>query len=245
MESFNDPILTLDIDWASDDVLELIVEMLDSRSVKATWFATHASNAVDAMLGNGLFEIGIHPNCLEGSTQGGNEDEVLGNLKSLFPEATSMRTHGLYQSSPFLYKANTEHGIAVDVSLFLKGQSHLRPFRYRYDAQDMIRIPYFWGDDAEMFEEDSAWDLNEGKYNVQGVKIFDFHPVHVVLNTTRMEDYYAARAATPISRWTRKFIMQRQKAGNGPLSLFEQIVDRLAGGGHSISDLTKSIGNDL
>lgn len=233
----NTPIITLDVDWASDAVIEYVAELLVASSVRATWFATHQSLAVKGISRNELFEIGIHPNCLEGSSHGEDDNDVLANLKTMFPEATSMRTHGLYQSSPFLYQANTRYGIQVDVSLFLKCQPHLKPFRYKYDEQNIMRIPYFWGDDAEMYEDNPAWNLNHSKHQVEGVKIYDFHPVHVALNTTRMEDYEAAKSVKPINQWDRDFILQRQQPGNGPLSLFEQMVDVLAGGGTTIQEL--------
>ena len=66
-----------------------------------------------------LFELGIHPNCLPGSTRGNTENGVLAHMKEIVPEAVSMRTHGLYQTSNFLRKAARDYGIEINVSLLL------------------------------------------------------------------------------------------------------------------------------
>jgi hypothetical protein len=51
-----------------------------------------------------LFEIGLHPNFANNSTQGDNVDDILKKLKEIVPNAESIRTHGLLQSSEILLK---------------------------------------------------------------------------------------------------------------------------------------------
>ena len=56
-------VVTLDIDWASDEVIRHCADILEARNVKATWLVTHASAAVQSLADRGdLFELGIHPN---------------------------------------------------------------------------------------------------------------------------------------------------------------------------------------
>lgn len=112
--------VTFDIDWAPDWIIEEVASILIDNRVKATWFVTHASPAIEKLRQMpDLFELGIHPNCLSGSTQGNTEDEVLSHMKEIVPEAISMRTHGLYQTSNFLMKAVRDYGIEIDVSILL------------------------------------------------------------------------------------------------------------------------------
>ena len=62
--------LTFDIDWAPDWAIDLTAGILREREVRATWFVTHESPAVDRLREDSeLFELGIHPNFLPGSTQ--------------------------------------------------------------------------------------------------------------------------------------------------------------------------------
>ena len=105
-------ILTFDIDWAPDWMIEQIAQVLIEKSVKSTWFVTHQSKAIEKLRQyDDLFELGIHPNLLNGSTHGKTEDDVLTHLKQIVPEAVSMRTHGLYQTTNFLIKSNTVYHI--------------------------------------------------------------------------------------------------------------------------------------
>jgi len=82
--------ITLDVDWAPDFVIEDVAELLINSSVRATWFVTHASSAIDDLRKRpDLFELGIHPNFLPGSTQGADVDSVLNHCMSLVPDAVS------------------------------------------------------------------------------------------------------------------------------------------------------------
>src|SRR4030066_1641297 len=99
----DDYIITIDVDWAPDWMIEYMANVLIKKHVKSTWFVTHISPAIKIIHQRiDLFEIGVHPNCLFGSTHGNNEDEVLRHIKELIPDAITMRTHALYQSTPFL-----------------------------------------------------------------------------------------------------------------------------------------------
>ncbi|HEY8645027.1 MAG TPA: hypothetical protein VIL77_04030 [Gaiellaceae bacterium] len=66
-----DCFLTLDVDWCPDSAIDDVAELLIERDVPATWLVTHTSPAIDRLrLRADLFELGIHPNFLPGSTHG-------------------------------------------------------------------------------------------------------------------------------------------------------------------------------
>lgn len=97
----DDALLTLDIDWAPDCTIEWIARTLVARQVRATWFVTHLSPAVERLRDHpDLFQLGIHPNFLAGSSHGDTTDAVLGHCMGLVPEALTMRSHALVQSPP-------------------------------------------------------------------------------------------------------------------------------------------------
>jgi len=229
-------VLTLDMDWASEAVLRFTAEALERAEVRCTWFATHRSPVVEAISGReDLFEVGVHPNCLSGSTHGQGDGEVLQHMSALFPGAVSMRTHGLYQSTSFLAKA-ADAGILHDVSLFLPGAAHLAPVRFRYGGADLVRFPYFWEDDVAMEDPGERWSL-AGHGASPGLRIYDFHPVHVALNTTSLDRYRALRSLKPLPDWDEDFIEEHRQPGVGPLTLFLELADRLSGGGETITGL--------
>jgi hypothetical protein len=52
-----------------------------------------------------------------------------------------------------------------------------------YSSMRLLRIPYFWEDNDEMFNPAKSWDIHNPKYHVDGLKIFNFHPIYVYLNS--------------------------------------------------------------
>ncbi len=207
MKPMDNFILTLDIDWAPDFVIDRVAKTLIENQVKATWFVTHKSDALERLQERtDLFELGIHPNMLLGSTHGKTEDEVLTHVKSIVPNAVSMRTHGLYQTTNWLSKAAGEYGILIDVSLFLPRADHLLPHRIKWNGASMWRILYFWEDDFEMFEDIPIWSVSDERLKGNGLKIFDFHPIRVALNTERFERYEHLKSIRPLDQWDEKFI---------------------------------------
>ena len=239
MKILNDFILTLDVDWAPDCVIDSVAEILITNKVKATWFITHESNAVQRLRENNeLFELGIHPNMLNGSTHGKSEDEVLDHIKAIVPDAVSMRTHGLYQSSSFLTKAAKEYGVLYDVSLFLPKTPYLQPHYIKFDHSMLYRIPYFWEDDSEMFEDNPIWHISDYTQE-KGLKVFDFHPIHIALNTENFERYDALKQKKALRDWDNDFIEKYSNKGIGTRNIFLEVIHELNGKGKQIKDLIK------
>lgn len=228
----NDYILTIDVDWAPDWMIEYVANVLVRKHVKATWFVTHASPAIEAIQHRrDLFEIGIHPNCLPGSTHGNNEDEVLRHVKEIVPDAISMRTHSLYQSSPFLTKAAIDYGISIDVSLFLPRTPNLVKHCMRFKGAELWRIPYFWEDDSEMFEDDPIWTFSDPRLHFKGLKVFDFHPVYIVLNTDTFSAYEKLKRERQLPTWDLDFVRPHISNSLGPQTLFLELADYLSNSG--------------
>lgn len=75
-------LITLDVDWAPDYMVDYVASILISHRVKATWFVTHESLSVWRLRKrNDLFELGVHPNFLTGSTHGNNSLDVLNHVR--------------------------------------------------------------------------------------------------------------------------------------------------------------------
>ncbi|MFZ5427662.1 MAG: hypothetical protein ACOZEN_11865 [Thermodesulfobacteriota bacterium] len=235
------PVLTLDMDWAPEAAIRSVAGALVRAGVRCTWFATHLSPEVESVASRpDLFEVGVHPNRLPGSTHGGSDEEVLRHVRELFPDAVSMRTHGLYQSTSFLARA-ADAGIRHDVSLFLPGARHLAPVPFRYDGARLTRFPYFWEDDVAMEDPDETWSL-DAHGTGPGLRIYDFHPVHVALNTSSLARYRALKALKPLAQWDEDFIEEHRQPGPGPGTLFLELAAELAGGGETIAGLAARFG---
>jgi len=182
--------VTLDVDWAPDCVIDFVAERLVQSGVKATWFITHDSPATRRLMSCPSFEVGLHPNFGPGSTQGGTPREVMTFLRGIAPSAQAVRTHSLIQSSPLLKLMCEDFQVRTDVSLLLPDTPFLTPHRlYFSPTASLVRLPYIWEDDDEMCLPHPVFRL-DGKWgSFEGLRILDFHPIHVVLNSRSMQPY--------------------------------------------------------
>ena len=228
----NSSVLTIDVDWAPDWMIESVTKVLMANGVKSTWFVTHKSPAIMAMRDrDDLFEIGIHPNCLAGSDHGSTEDEVLTYLKGCFPDAVSMRTHCLYQTTAFLERATAEYGIEFDVSLFLPRTPNIYHHWIRRHGTALCRIPFVWADDNEMFQKDPIWTLDDDRLCIEGLRVFSFHPVHLVLNAPTFDIYEKVKSLRDVQHWDPEFVEPHLRGGLGPKRIFEELIEQLSKSG--------------
>ncbi len=225
------PVLTFDVDWAADFMLDAMARELIERRVMATWLVTHESPAIDRLRGHpDLFELGIHPNFLEGSSHGDTVSEVLQTCMAMVPEATTMRSHALVQSSPILKQVIETTQIRCDSSLLLPDMENIRPVGFPHAEGPLMRVPYFWEDDVEMLRPNPRWALAEYDSG-PGLRVFDFHPAHVYLNAVNSGPYHQLRRAGPLPGASEELAAGLVRPGRGPGTLFLEIVDHLAAGG--------------
>lgn len=237
--------LTLDVDWAPDYMIDFVAAALVDRGVRATWFVTHASAAIDRLRERpDLFELGIHPNFLAGSTHGETPAEILRHCARLVPEARSMRTHALVQSTPIIRMALEETPVDVDVSVLLRHHPGLRAVEYPIAGRSMLRVPFCWEDDVEMEASDPHWRPGALAPALQGLAVFDFHPVHVYLNSCDMSAYGRLKtlgsSLTTIPEATARGACAQ---GEGARSAFLDLADFLGrhDGGSRIADVAGAV----
>ena len=188
--------LTFDLDWASDEIINDTLDILKSEGVKATFFITHATDLLGEMRKNPNFELGIHPNFnpLLHAETGRSYKHITEDLLRLVPEAKAVRSHALVQSS-LLLDCFASCGLTIDANLFIPMHSGIicHPFLC---WNSMIRTPYFWEDDTHCLEMrcgiTKSWDVIPFLSH-EGLKIFDFHPIHIFLNTEDLARYESAK----------------------------------------------------
>lgn len=202
----NNIFLTFDIDWAHEEVIEDTLELCDSYSVSATFFATHKS----AALKNGAIdltrhELGIHPNfnpLLKNQSSKGDFSRICSDLKNDFPDATSVRSHSLCFGS-LIQTSYEKLGLTHDSSIIIPYQENCFPlFPWRM-WDKLVRVPYMFCDYVTAMTTGMA--MNEIASR-SGLKVFDFHPIHVFLNTESLERYEQTR---PIHHDPKELIKHR------------------------------------
>ena len=230
----NDVVLSLDVDWAPDFVINAVAEMLIESQVRATWFITHSSPAIDRLRNHShLFELGIHPNFLPGSTQGSSPTEVLRHCMELVPDATTMRTHSAVQSGPLLATVLKETPVRADVSLFLPEMSHIVPVGYELGDRRLTRVPAFWEDCYQMRTSQPCWNSRD-RLEMFGLKVFSFHPIHVYLNMTDFSIYSRIKRAGSLQTLSTRDVNPYIQPGVGPQTAFRDLIDLLAPQGDSL-----------
>ena len=241
MNSTNDVVVTLDTDWAPDVAIDAAAGILATHGVKATWFVTHESPAIDRLRARGdLFELGIHPNFLPGSSHGDTPRDVLARSMAIVPGAVSMRSHALVQSTPIFLDVLAHTSVRVDASILLHRAPGLTLSEFPLNGEILLRAPTFWEDDVEMMRERPGWDLDP-LLATEGLKVFDFHPIHLFLNSPDLAPYHALKAAVGagFTQATPEALRKHGFAGRGAGTLFGELVSSLAraGGGARLRDL--------
>lgn len=221
---------SIDIDWAPDFMIESMAQVFIEHRVKCTWFVTHDSPAIRALRENELFELGIHPNFLKGSSHGNSEDEVIEHCLNLVPDAKAVRSHALYQNSNLLWRMRNKYDLQVDCSLFLPYSPQIIPHTLCHSAADtpLVRIPFFWEDDVECLKPDRQWKIDNPKLMVKGLKMFNFHPFYVGINETDFSRYLRIKKELCTSKSLNQLTIDEtapyKHNGEGAGSFFRELI---------------------
>jgi len=223
----NDTFITLDVDWAPDFVIDAVAEVLSEHGTKATWFVTHASPAVKRLGLYPLFELGIHPNFLPGSSHGSCVEDVLRHMMSLVPTARSMRAHAVFQSGPLLSEVVRQTPIRVDSTTFLPEMPNIMPLQHLTPNGTLTRIPFLWSDNHEMLRPRSDWTPRRF-IDMPGYKVFLFHPLHIFLNSRSSDRYTKIKADfRHLQTLTREDLADSTSALPGTGDFFSALLDQL------------------
>lgn len=185
--------ITLDIDWCHDDVLVYAIDLLEQADVAATWFVTHETPLLERLRDHPKFELGIHPNfnrLLAGLAQPQeNSASVMDNILKIVPDAKAVRSHSMTQNSQLL-QLFQQRGLIFDCNHFIPHHAgyQLTPFSL---WNGLIKIPYFWEDDLHCIEQ---IDFTPQQWlRSDSLNVFDFHPIHLFLNTHDLALYEETR----------------------------------------------------
>ena len=168
--------------------LEDVLELLGEYGARATFFATHRSEVLHS-IDTTKHEIALHPNfnpLLNGG--GGDFRAVMDALLAEYPESVGARSHSLVQSGAILDYL-LQVGMRYDSNLYLPYQPAVQPFVF---CNGLLRIPYAWEDDGH-FLYGREFRLADIPVSDAAPNIFNFHPVHVLMNTGTREQQDLAR----------------------------------------------------
>lgn len=173
-------ILTFDTDWIPENILDDILLDLKEKNIKATIFASNYYRCLVKPPSN--IEVGIHPNF-----DRGNWMSQTVKIKKIYPKSIGVRNHSLVFSErlrPIWRRLGIKY--TSNSIQFLQNGIHPVPV-----TKNIIDFPLFHMDRfyLEMTEPKTDFGLKKFSLGKPGLKIFDFHPIHLTLNTPSQKYY--------------------------------------------------------
>lgn len=164
------------------------VEDFCQLEVPLTLFVRHHSEVIKQQYGKqGKSQyVGLHPNFFPNSSHGTNYIEQIDFCQKLWPDAKCFRSHGFFDNSQ-ITKEFYARGFRYDSNLCLFLHPYCTPLRH---GSGLIRFPVFWEDDAHS-EKGLPFKIDAIRryLDTPGLKIFNFHPLSLAINTPTTEYY--------------------------------------------------------
>ena len=175
-------LVTLDIDWASEYVIQYTVEKLKELEIPFTIFSTHNSPYLRSIIDD--IEIGLHPFFHPSSSHGKTPEETLNNIFKIPYNIDAFRCHRFIRSNEISEMMKSK-GMKCESNVCTNLET-IRPFENR---NGLLEIPVFC--------EDGSYLLNEHSFDFQSNSVNKFltcrdndelksiiiHPMHFVVNT--------------------------------------------------------------
>ena len=208
--------LTLDTDWCPEEVLQYALALFEEHALRCTIFATGRYAALETCAPQRI-EIGVHPNFNDATLA--QYEGKLQELLALYPNAQGVSSHAMMSSTPLLHLFK-QAGLQYDRNLLRYQQPEARPFYY---FNGLLRVPIFWEDDI-WFAEEQREPFVAGSFERSALPlVFNFHPIHLYLNTSSPEHYTAFK---PHYHEAHKLMAHRHE-GYGVLSYFTDLIAHL------------------
>jgi len=218
--SYSQPFITFDVDWAHDEVVFDVHQLVASFGINTTWMVTHKSDYLEELSRTPNCELGIHPNfnyLLSGDSRlGKSAEEVVARMLMLVPSCKVVRSHSVCQSSR-ISQIFWRSGIKFESNDYLPASmiSVLDPWQLE---MGIIKIPYFFADElACLLSPPPITELCRRS----GLKVFNFHPIHVFLNTESLDRYEMTR---PLHQKPKELINYRYE-GYGTRSRLIELLE--------------------
>lgn len=164
---------TIDLDWASEAMIEETLNLFEKHEVPVTPFITHRSKIIEERYENKRRFVGLHPNFWNDSTQGKNYIETIENLCKLWPEARGYRSHRWFEDLKFSVEF-ARRGLKYDSTVCMFLFPNITP---NLCISGLVQFPVFFED--RWFMEAGFWDIEKRIIETPGLKILDFHPAHI------------------------------------------------------------------
>lgn len=235
VDGLSDVILTADVDWAPDFVVEKIIDIIAQYGHKITIFATHDSEVLRQV--PDFVQVGLHPDF----TMRHNKlpfDELMARMKEWYPDALGMRSHCDFFGNNIANLA-VANGLIYDVSVFEWNMPLCQGY---IDYNRMARFPYFWEDGIHLdMNFPLTWE--NVKLATPGLKVMNVHPILIYLNCETDDDRRrVVRNYTDLTQVKRSDIDPFVRRERGIRDLWVELLENLKTNNvrtHLLSDVAR------
>lgn len=184
-------IFTADQDWAPEWACEVFVNEVTTNELPVHVFRTNSSPTIDKAVARGVVTHGWHPNFKADSTHGTTISEVISTMQAIHSESRTVRAHSYFESSE-IWDCLYAVGQIVESHGVTRLEENLQPMRM---ASKLIRVPVFFEDDVFMrdYPDELDCELLFKRLLSPGLKVLDFHPIHIGLNSKSLIHYEQSR----------------------------------------------------
>jgi hypothetical protein len=220
-------IFTVDIDWASEDVIKYCIDYFENKNIPLTVFLTHKSKYLVERYNNFNFDFGLHPNFLKGSSHGNSFEEVIEKCICIKPNANFFRCHRYFDCNDITYEFSRRNFL-FDSNLCTLLQD-VKPFIHR---AGLIRFPVYFEDGAYL-EHGFNLNFNEVKdkyFSHNGIKVINIHPIQIMLNTCDYKLYRNLTDTIERNDWVNlkyKDLYKYQNKGRGIETFVNDLVNHI------------------
>lgn len=208
--------ITMDTDWCPAEVLRHALALFEKHTQRCTIFAT-GHYASLATCDSKTFEIGVHPNFND--TPVSQYESKLHDLLALYPNAQGVSSHAMMSSTPLLHLFK-QAGLRYERNLLRYEEVAAKPFYY---FNQLLRVPIFWEDDIWFAHDARARFAANLFAHADLPLVFNFHPIHLFLNTASLEHYARFKPDYHDADKLEKYRYQ----GYGVLSYFQDLMAHL------------------
>lgn len=220
---------TTDIDWASEAVISQFLQSLPIQELKMTAFVTHNSGVVEEAFSNKIWDRGIHPFFLKGSSHGESFKEIIEHCMAFAPEAESVRAHRLFNVSDTAHLLYNNYGFRFTSNTIMTLSNAIRPYLHE---SKMVDIPIFWEEGTALYNQlGLSIQPYLDYFNSPGLKVISFHPINMVFNTpeiTWMRKIKDSMSREEYNQISLDSIEKMKNRGNGIYHTLMQIVNLVA-----------------
>lgn len=213
--------LTFDMDWANEGVMEFFYSTLCELDVRGTFNVTNESRLLEAIRREDRLELGIHPNFnnLLQDGEGESAGAIIRHLKEIVPEAVSVRSHCLVNGNS-IRKYFVANGIRYESNTLFEPKEGMKLDCYQ-DFMGLVQVPLIFEDDIYLLSKDKkclTWYFD----CLDMPLVFNFHPIHLFLNTEDMNRYERSKPYYHEYEKLKTFVNIKQ--GQGMLDVLKEIV---------------------